>query len=127
MFSYFHRENKTVLLRSAQPLTGPNKRRCKQDAELLNSVLGQPICFLRFFHPSFIGRSFDVFLLGIGSRGYIIDTRQPNVAKLAQAKGGGMETDVHYSQWKKMHQAIERHTNLHENLAKLLEGRNITN
>ena len=41
VLSYYHRENKTSLLRSSQPMTGPNKRRCKQDAELLNSVLGQ--------------------------------------------------------------------------------------
>ena len=36
--------------------------------------------------------------------------------------GGGVEPEVHYSQWRRIHQAIERHGLLHESLIKLLEG-----
>ena len=54
----------TVIMRSSQPLTGPNGRRCKDDERMVNAVLG------------------------IGKRGYIVDTRSSTVAKMAQAKGG---------------------------------------
>ena len=60
--------------------------------------------------------------LGIGSRGYIVDTRSPNIAKLAQAKGGGVEPEMHYPQWRRIHQPIERSSALQESLAKLIEG-----
>lgn len=53
----------TVLLRSSQPLTGPNGKRCKEDERLVNSVMG------------------------MGKRGFIVDTRAQNVAKMAQSKG----------------------------------------
>ena len=59
---------------------------------------------------------------GIGRRGYIIDTRSQNIAKLAQAKGGGVEPEMHYPQWRRIHQPIDRHTTLHESLVKLIEG-----
>ncbi len=52
-----------MILRSSQPLTGPNNRRCKEDERLINAVLS------------------------IGRRGYIIDTRSQSVAKLAATKG----------------------------------------
>lgn len=41
----------SVLMRSSQPLVGPSNKRCKEDERLLNAVLG------------------------IGKRGFIIDTR----------------------------------------------------
>ena len=52
-----------VILRSSQPLTGPNGKRCKEDEKLVNAVLG------------------------IGRRGYILDTRSAGAAKLATTKG----------------------------------------
>ena len=51
------------MLRSSQPLTGPNGKRNKEDERLINAVLG------------------------VGMRGYIIDTRSQTAAKLATAKG----------------------------------------
>ena len=68
-----------------------------------------------------------MLLLGIGKRGYILDTRSQNICKLAQAKGGGVEPEVHYSQWRRVHQPIERHTNTQESLIKLIEGMVISN
>lgn len=50
-------------MRSSQPMTGQSGRRCKEDEKLINSVLGK------------------------GRRGYIVDTRAQNVAKMAQSKG----------------------------------------
>ena len=52
-----------VIMRSSQPLTGPNGRRCKEDERMLNATLG------------------------IGRRGYIVDTRSPALTKLATARG----------------------------------------
>lgn len=51
------------MMRCSQPLTGPNNKRCKEDEKLLNAVLG------------------------IGRKGYIIDTRSLAAAKSSQAKG----------------------------------------
>ena len=45
-----------VILRASQPLTGQSNRRCKEDERLVNAVLG------------------------IGRRGYIVDTRSQSVA-----------------------------------------------
>lgn len=50
----------SVLMRSSQPLTGPNSKRCKEDERLINSVLGP------------------------GKRGYIIDTRTQTLAQTAK-------------------------------------------
>jgi myotubularin-related protein 9 len=50
----------SVLMRSSQPLTGPNSKRCKEDERLINSVLGP------------------------GKRGYIIDTRTQTLAQAAK-------------------------------------------
>ena len=35
-----------------------------------------------------------------------------------------MEPEVHYPQWRKINQAVERHHALHDSLIKLLEGKN---
>jgi myotubularin-related protein 9 len=56
MFEHFQ----SVLMRSSQPLTGPNSKRCKEDERLINSVLGP------------------------GKRGYIIDTRTQTLAQTAK-------------------------------------------
>ncbi|CAH1776264.1 unnamed protein product [Owenia fusiformis] len=98
VLSYYHNENKMVMMRSSQPMPGPNWKRCKEDEKLVNAVLG------------------------MGKRGYIIDTRSLATAKVAQNKGGGYESEAHYSQWRRIHQPVERHTVLHESLIKLLEA-----
>ncbi|XP_074656633.1 myotubularin-related protein 9-like [Tubulanus polymorphus] len=104
VLSYYHKDNKTVILRSSQPLTGPNSRRCRDDEKLVNATLG------------------------IGKRGgYIIDTRAPSLAKVAQNKGGGVEPEAHYSQWRRLHQPIERFSVQQESLIKLLEACSDTN
>lgn len=71
-------------MRSSQPLTGTNGRRCKEDAALINATLRA------------------------GKRGYIIDTRSLNVAQQARAKGGGFEQEVQYPQWRRIHKSVER-------------------
>ncbi|ESO86027.1 hypothetical protein LOTGIDRAFT_129928 [Lottia gigantea] len=98
VLSYFHKDNKSVLMRSSQPLTGQNGNRCKEDEKLVNSVLSQ------------------------GRRGYIIDTRAQSVAKMAQAKGGGYEPEANYSRWRRIHQPIERHQAFHDSLIKMIEA-----
>ena len=71
-------------MRSGQPLTGTNGRRCKEDERLINATL----------RP--------------GKRGYVIDTRTISVAQQAKARGGGFETEANYPQWRRIHKAIER-------------------
>ena len=51
------------MMRCSQPLIGQSNRRCKEDEKLLNAVLG------------------------IGRKGYIVDTRTLAAAKAAQTKG----------------------------------------
>ncbi|KAF2979898.1 hypothetical protein EK904_009171 [Melospiza melodia maxima] len=69
VLSYYHKKNGMAMLRSSQPLTGTNGRRCKEDEKLINATL----------------RS--------GRRGFVIDTRPLNVAQQARAKGGGFEQE----------------------------------
>lgn len=98
VLSYYHRDSKAVLMRSSQPLTGTSNRRCKDDEKLVNAVLG------------------------IGKRGYILDTRSPTVTKAEQRTGFGCEPEAHYSQWKRIHQLIERRHVFHDSLIKLNEA-----
>ncbi|XP_027520908.1 myotubularin-related protein 9 [Chiroxiphia lanceolata] len=100
VLSYYHRKNGMIMMRSSQPLTGTNGRRCKEDEKLINASL----------RP--------------GKRGYIIDTRSLNVAQQARAKGGGFEQEVHYPQWRRIHKGIERFNILQESLIKLVEACN---
>ncbi|NXP17117.1 MTMR9 protein, partial [Scytalopus superciliaris] len=100
VLSYYHRKNGMVMMRSSQPLTGTNGRRCKEDEKLLNATL----------RP--------------GKRGYVIDTRSLNVAQQARAKGGGFEQEVHYPQWRRIHKSIERFNILQESFIKLVEACN---
>ncbi|XP_074905036.1 myotubularin-related protein 9 isoform X2 [Buteo buteo] len=100
VLSYYHKKNGMVMMRSSQPLTGTNGRRCKEDEKLINATL----------RP--------------GKRGYIIDTRSLNVAQQARAKGGGFEQEVHYPQWRRIHKCIERFNILQESLIKLVEACN---
>ncbi|XP_071403702.1 myotubularin-related protein 9 [Pithys albifrons albifrons] len=100
VLSYYHRKNGMVMMRSSQPLTGTNGRRCKEDEKLINATL----------RP--------------GKRGFIIDTRSLNVAQQARARGGGFEQEVHYPQWRRIHKGIERFNILQESLIKLVEACN---
>lgn len=98
VLSYYHRDSKAVLMRCSQPMTGSSGKRCKEDERLVNAVLG------------------------IGRRGYIVDTRSQSVAKQEQKTGGGFEPEHHYSLWKRINQSIERRQVFHESLIKLNEA-----
>ncbi|KAK1171745.1 myotubularin-related protein 9-like [Acipenser oxyrinchus oxyrinchus] len=100
VLSYYHKKNGMVMMRSGQPLTGTNGRRCKEDEQLINATLRA------------------------GKRGYIIDTRSINVAQQAKARGGGFELEAHYPQWRRIHKTIERSNILQESLIKLVEACN---
>ncbi|XP_061668048.1 myotubularin-related protein 9 isoform X2 [Syngnathoides biaculeatus] len=100
VLSYYHKKNGMVMMRAAQPLTGTNGRRCKEDEKLINATL----------RP--------------GKRGYVIDTRAINVAQQAKAKGGGFESEANYPQWRRIHKAVERSGVLQESLIKLVEACN---
>ncbi|NP_001088751.1 myotubularin related protein 9 L homeolog [Xenopus laevis] len=100
VLSYYHKKNGMVMMRSSQPLTGTNGKRCKEDEKLINATLKH------------------------GKRGYIIDTRALNVAQQARARGGGIEQEAHYPQWRRIHKSIERFNILQESLIKLVEACN---
>ncbi|KAE8605472.1 hypothetical protein XENTR_v10015153 [Xenopus tropicalis] len=100
VLSYYHKKNGMVMMRSSQPLTGTNGKRCKEDEKLINATLKH------------------------GKRGYIIDTRALNVAQQARARGGGFEQEAHYPQWRRIHKSIERFNILQESLIKLVEACN---
>ncbi|CAB1342511.1 unnamed protein product [Coregonus sp. 'balchen'] len=103
VLSYYHKKNGMVMMRSGQPLTGTNGRRCKEDEKLINATLRA------------------------GKRGYIIDTRTVGVAQQAKARGGGFESEANYPQWRRIHKAIERSSILQESLIKLVEACNDQN
>lgn len=73
-----------VMLRSSQPLTGPNRKRCREDEMLLGTVLDE------------------------GERGFIIDTRSAQAAKQARMTGGGTEPKSSYPRWRRLHRPLER-------------------
>lgn len=50
-------------MRSGQPMIGTGSKRCKDDEKLINTALSQ------------------------GKKGYIVETRTPNLAQLARSKG----------------------------------------
>lgn len=102
VLSYYHSNNGAAVMRSGQPMIGPNGRRCKEDEKLINAALSP------------------------GKRGYIIDSRTQNVAQMAKAKGGGFEPEVHYPQWRRVHKAIDRPHVLMDSLCKLIEACNDT-
>ncbi|KAG8445843.1 hypothetical protein GDO86_010581 [Hymenochirus boettgeri] len=88
------------MMRSSQPLTGTNGKRCKEDEKLINATLRH------------------------GKRGYVIDTRTLNVAQQARARGGGFEQEAYYPQWRRIHKSIERFSILQESFIKLVEACN---
>uniref|UniRef100_A0A224XDV7 Putative phosphatidylinositol 3-phosphate 3-phosphatase myotubularin mtm1 n=1 Tax=Panstrongylus lignarius TaxID=156445 RepID=A0A224XDV7_9HEMI len=99
VLSYRH-EGGAALIRSSQPLTGPNNRRSREDEKLINSVITS------------------------GKRGYILDTRTQPLAQAAKARGGGFELEMHYPQWKRIHCTFDKQQNLLDSLTKLMEACN---
>ncbi|KAK2518607.1 myotubularin-related protein 9-like [Columba guinea] len=102
ILSYYHPKNGTVMLRSSQPLTGHNRKRCREDEMLLGTVLEE------------------------GERGFIIDTRSAQAAKQARMTGGGTEPKSSYPQWRRLHRPLERGRPLQESFMKLVEACNDT-
>ncbi|XP_019403357.1 PREDICTED: myotubularin-related protein 9-like isoform X2 [Crocodylus porosus] len=100
ILSYYHKKNQTVMLRSGQPLMGPNKKRCQEDELLLKAAL--------------CGRA----------RGFVIDTRSAQAAKQARMTGGGSEPKAAYLGWKRLHRPLERGRPLQESFMKLVEACN---
>ncbi|CAD5120271.1 DgyrCDS8840 [Dimorphilus gyrociliatus] len=97
VLSYYHKETQASLMRCSQPLVGTNNNRCKEDEKLLKAILTS------------------------SHKGFLIDTRSAQNSKVEASRGKGVESDIHYSQWRKIHQNIERHFVLHESLSKLIE------
>ncbi|XP_032900714.1 myotubularin-related protein 9-like isoform X2 [Amblyraja radiata] len=93
---YWHQRTRMVILRSSQPLTGVNGRRCVEDEGVLAAAL----------RP--------------GEVGFIIDTRSLQ----ARVRGGGMENKAHDLNWRKLHRPMERGRGLQESLVKLLDACN---
>ncbi|XP_075764799.1 myotubularin-related protein 9-like isoform X2 [Pelodiscus sinensis] len=100
VLSYYHKKNGTVMLRSSQPLIGPNKKHCQEDQLLLSACLA--------------GRE----------RGFIIDTRSAQAAKQARVMGGGTEPRSSYPCWRRLHRPLERGRPLQESFMKLVEACN---
>lgn len=73
-----------VILRSSQPQTGANRKRCVEDERLLQAVIDG------------------------SDKGYIIDTRSSQQAQQARMAGGGFESKTSYSHWKRLHRQMER-------------------
>ncbi|XP_014113911.1 PREDICTED: myotubularin-related protein 9-like isoform X2 [Pseudopodoces humilis] len=95
---YFQQVASQALLRSSQPLTGPNRRRCREDEKLLGTILDE------------------------GERGFIIDTRSAQAAKQARMSGGGTEPKSSYPQWRRLHRALDRGRPLQESFIRLVEA-----
>ncbi|XP_031144576.1 myotubularin-related protein 9-like isoform X2 [Sander lucioperca] len=95
---YYHKKNGTVIMRSSQPLTGANRKRCREDEQLLQAAIEG------------------------SDKGYIIDTRSSQQALQASMTGGGFESKSCYSSWKRLHRQMERGKALQESLIKLVEA-----
>ncbi|XP_025899236.1 myotubularin-related protein 9-like [Nothoprocta perdicaria] len=100
VLSYYHRKNGTVMLRSGQPLTGPNRKRCPEDELLLAAALAQ------------------------AARGFVVDTRSLQAAKQARMGGGGTEPKSAYPRWKRLHRPLERGRPLQESFVRLVDACN---
>ncbi|KAM3934848.1 myotubularin-related protein 9-like [Leptodactylus fuscus] len=96
VLSYYHPRNKTILLRSAQPLVGPNHYYCEEDEMLLTAAL--------------MGRS----------RGFIIDIRTEQEAKQSRSAGGGTESKDRYPNWSVFYRPLERGQALQSSLTRLV-------
>lgn len=95
---YYHRKNGMVIMRSSQPLTGANRKRCKEDELLLQAVIEG------------------------SDKGFIIDTRSSQQVQQARMTGGGFESKSCYNRWKRLHRQMERGKALQESLIKLVEA-----
>ncbi|XP_053702008.1 myotubularin-related protein 9 isoform X2 [Synchiropus splendidus] len=95
---YFHKKNGMVIMRSSQPMTGANRKRCREDELLLQAVIDS------------------------SEKGYIIDTRSGQQAQQARMTGGGFESKSIYSSWKRLHRQMERGKALQESLVKLVDA-----
>lgn len=103
ILSYYHHETKSPIVRCGQPLIGPANRRCKEDEVILNALLSS------------------------GSKGVVIDVRSKQLGQNSKAKGGGCESQMHYSQWKYVHSSVPRMREIRDALAKLAELSNESN
>ncbi|XP_048206708.1 myotubularin-related protein 9-like [Perognathus longimembris pacificus] len=101
VLSYYHAPTRTVLLRSSQPLAGPQKKRCAEDEELLGAVLA---------------------CVHLGARGFIVDTRSAQAAKQARLTGGGTEAKAAYPGWRRLHRPLERGRPLQESFVRLVKA-----
>ncbi|XP_053191422.1 myotubularin-related protein 9 isoform X1 [Scomber japonicus] len=95
---YYHRKNGMVIVRSSQPLTGANRKRCREDEHFFQAVIDG------------------------SDKGYIIDTRSSQQAQQARMTGGGFESKSCYNHWKRLHRQMERGKALQESLIKLVEA-----
>ncbi|XP_063039597.1 myotubularin-related protein 9 isoform X2 [Engraulis encrasicolus] len=98
VLSYYHQKNGMVIMRSSQPLTGANRKRCKEDELLLQAVIDG------------------------SDKGYVIDTRSTQQAHQARMTGGGFESKSCYNSWKRIHRHMEKGKVLQESLIKLVEA-----
>ncbi|XP_026884568.2 myotubularin-related protein 9 isoform X2 [Electrophorus electricus] len=95
---YYHRSNGMVIMRSSQPMTGANRKRCREDELLLQAAIDE------------------------SEMGYIIDTRSAQQAQQARMAGGGFESKAFYHHWRRLHRHLERGKVLQESLIKLVEA-----
>ncbi|KAK3538001.1 hypothetical protein QTP70_027321 [Hemibagrus guttatus] len=95
---YCHHRNGMVIMRSSQPMTGANRKRCREDEVLLQTAIDE------------------------SELGYIIDTRSAQQAQQARMTGGGFESKSCYRPWKRLHRHMERGKVLQESLIKLVEA-----
>ncbi|CAG0884754.1 unnamed protein product [Cyprideis torosa] len=105
ILSYLHK-GKACLLRASQPMIGPQMRRNKADERILSAALST--------HSQ-------------GQRGYIVDTRTQSAAVASRSRGGGIEMETFYPQWRRMHKGIEKKAGLMDSLNKLVEACNDVN
>ncbi|CAF1533988.1 unnamed protein product [Adineta ricciae] len=99
LLCYLHKSSKSCIIRSSQPLVGPSVRRCKEDESVVNAMLTQR-----------------------NKKGWILDTRHPNIIKSAQSKGGGCEPDQYYALWRRLNWNLEKHNLLQESFMKLMDA-----
>ncbi|XP_072221862.1 myotubularin-related protein 9 isoform X3 [Leuresthes tenuis] len=98
METYYGQTKELVIMRSSQPLTGANRKRCKEDELLLQAVIDG------------------------SDKGYIIDTRSSQQVQQARMMGGGFESKSCYDGWKRLHRQMEKGKALQESLIKLVEA-----
>ncbi|CAF0826541.1 unnamed protein product [Brachionus calyciflorus] len=98
VLSYYHKQTNSFIMRSSQPLLGPNNRRCKEDELILKTALP------------------------IGKQGYVYDLRDAGILKGVLAKGGGYETDANYPLWKRINKHLDRYDQLQTSYFKLIDA-----